>query len=149
MKSKDSTPVFTGINDSSRPVTGSHPIQKAEPDPPEPADTLNPVVSGNKNKPEADTVFTAIGTEPFWAVYVIKEKKILFHPAEGPDVEAAWVAPAYPDQKTILYASKSGNTNFRLTILKKKCSDGMSERNYTYEIQLLLGEQTYKGCGWK
>ena len=39
-----------------------------------------------------DTIFTEFGTELFWSVYIIKDSKIVFHPADVPDVEVPFVA---------------------------------------------------------
>ena len=47
-------------------------------------DTAKPVIQIPET---SDTVFTGFGTEPFWSVYVINNNKIVFHPADGPDVE--------------------------------------------------------------
>ena len=45
----------------------------------------NKVINGTKEE-MADTIFSGFGTEPFWSVYVIDNRKIVFHPADGPDV---------------------------------------------------------------
>src|SRR5688572_18813425 len=43
------------------------------------------------NTPAGDTLFTGFGNEPFWAVYVIGNIKIVFHPMDGNDVEVPFV----------------------------------------------------------
>src|SRR5688572_9377156 len=61
-------------------------------------------------KLSTDTVFTALGTEPFWAVYVIKNNKIVFHPADGQDIEVPWIEATTSDAVTRQYTS-FGNGN--------------------------------------
>ena len=95
----------------------------------------------------SDTLLHAVGTEPFWSLYVIKDKKIIFHPAEGADVEVPFVAPANTDSVTRRFTSANDNTNLELIITKQECSDGMSEKVYPYSVTLSLNAVKYKGCG--
>lgn len=92
-----------------------------------------------------DTIFTGLGNEPFWAVYVIKDSKILFHPADGPDVEVPYV-PASSGPASILYNSSGNGNSIELTIIKKDCSDGMSDIIHTHEVQLRVNNTKYTGC---
>lgn len=94
-----------------------------------------------------DTVFHGIGTEPFWSVYVIKDSKIVFDPADGPEVELPYVAATIVDPLTTTYNSTSGTSALNLTIIKKNCSDGMSETVHPYEVTLTVNGSTYSGCG--
>ena len=93
-----------------------------------------------------DTVFTGFGTEPFWAVYVVKGSKIIFHPADGPDVEVPYV-----EAKTIQYGtrykSSSSDASIELSIAKKECSDGMNEETHSYRVILVVNKEEYTGCG--
>lgn len=94
-----------------------------------------------------DTIFTGTGTEPFWAVYVINSSKIVFHPAEGADVEVPFAAPSVPDSITANYNSASADAAIDLTITRKECSDGMSEIIYPYSVSLTVNGSKYTGCG--
>lgn len=94
-----------------------------------------------------DTIFTAFGNEPFWAVYIIREQKIVFHPADGGDVEVPYVAAAQVDPLTQRYTSAGDSATLELIIIKKDCSDGMSDMTHNYETSLKLNAVTYKGCG--
>ena len=93
-----------------------------------------------------DTIFFGLGTEPFWAVYIIKDSKIIFHPAEGPEVEAPFVAPSIVNNTTT-YHSSAGGSSIDLVITKKACSDGMSDNVHTYEVMLTVNKTKYSGCG--
>ena len=94
-----------------------------------------------------DTVFTGFGTEPFWLVYVVQNNKIVFHPADGTDVEVPFVVAATPDNITRTYNSVSGSSAIELTIIKKSCGDGMSEQTHPYEVKLVVNKTKYAGCG--
>ena len=93
-----------------------------------------------------DTVFTGFGTEPFWAVYVVKGSKIIFHPADGPDVEVPFVEPTTGNNAT-RYKSTSANASVELNIAKKECSDGMGDEMHSYRVILLVNKTEYTGCG--
>jgi uncharacterized membrane protein len=58
-----------------------------------------------------DTLFTGFGNEPFWSVYVVKDNKIVFHPADGTDVQVDYVAPSTANNTTKQYNSVSGNNS--------------------------------------
>ena len=95
----------------------------------------------------ADTLFTGFGNEPFWAVYVIGNKKIVFHPMDGMDVEVPHVTPTTVDSLTSRYASSSGSADLVLIITKKNCSDGMSDETHKYAVDLTVNKTHYSGCG--
>jgi uncharacterized membrane protein len=96
--------------------------------------------------PLNDTVFTALGTEPFWALYIINNNKILFHPMNGPDVEVPYVA-AKSGPASVQYSSSGNGNNIEVTISKENCSDGMSEENYAYSVLLFVNKERFAGCG--
>jgi uncharacterized membrane protein len=112
-------------------------------------DTAKQVNQIPQKPARTDTIFTGLGTEPFWSVYVVNNSKIIFHPAEGSDVEVPFVPATAPDTITTRYSSVTGNTSMELTIIKKECSDGMSEHTYPYEVTLLVNKKKYTGCGKK
>ena len=109
-------------------------------------DTAKPVIQ----IPETpDTVFTGFGTEPFWSVYVINNNKIVFHPADGPDVEVPYVAASVVDNNTNRYNAPGSAATLELIITKKDCSDGMSEQTHPYTVTLSINKTKYTGCGRK
>jgi uncharacterized membrane protein len=109
-------------------------------------DTTQPVKQMPEKPGSPDTVFTGFGNEPFWAVYVVKDRKIVFHPADGPDVELPYTAPSTVANST-QYNAVSGNNSIELVIVKKDCSDGMSDQTHPYSISLLVNKTKYTGCG--
>lgn len=94
-----------------------------------------------------DTVFTAFGNEPFWALYVIRDQKLLFHPADGPDVEAPYVAPVEVDSLTRRYQSAGDSAAIQLLVTRKDCSDGMSDMTHRFATEVKVNAATYNGCG--
>ena len=93
-----------------------------------------------------DTIFTGFGTEPFWSVYVVANSKIVFHPADGPDVEVPYV-PLSLGVNSSQYNSDSGNSSIHLSYSRKDCSDGMSGEIHPYEVLLVVNKTKYSGCG--
>ncbi|MBC7874278.1 MAG: hypothetical protein H7Y01_09800 [Ferruginibacter sp.] len=110
-------------------------------------DTAQPVNQMPPVPAIPDTIFSGFGTEPFWAVYVINNNKIVFHPADGPDTEVPFVAATSPGNSIIKYNSASGSTQMELIITKKDCSDGMSEVTHPFEVALTINTKKYSGCG--
>jgi uncharacterized membrane protein len=94
-----------------------------------------------------DTVFTGFGTEPFWSVYVVINSKIVFHPAEGPDVEVPYPAAGPSVVGDTTHYISSASPAIDLLIVKKNCSDGMSEIIHPYSVTLSVNKTTYAGCG--
>ena len=93
-----------------------------------------------------DTIFTGFGTEPFWSVYVVKDSKIIFHPADGPNVEVPFVEATTVNNAT-RYKSSSPDGSIELNIAKKECSDGMSDEIHSYRVIVVVNKEEYAGCG--
>jgi uncharacterized membrane protein len=109
--------------------------------------TQKPGPGNEQSTTAADTVFTAFGNEPFWALYVIRGSKLLFHPADGGDVEVPYVEPAEIDATTRRYSSVGDSATIELTITRKDCSDGMSDLTHKFQTQVKVNAVTYEGCG--
>jgi len=109
-------------------------------------DTAEKTVQMPAQPATPDTIFTGFGTEPFWAVYVVKDSKIIFHPADGPDVEVPFVE-ATSVNNVSRYKSSSPDASIELSIAKKECSDGMSDEIHSYRVILVVNKEEYTGCG--
>lgn len=110
-------------------------------------DTAKQVIQMPETPSTPDTIFTGFGNEPFWAVYVIKNSKIVFHPADGPDVELPFVASSAVNDITKKYNAASSTATLELIITKKDCSDGMSDEIHPYTVVLSINKAKYSGCG--
>lgn len=96
-----------------------------------------------------DTIFTSFVTVQFWSVQIVNNNKIIFYPADGPDVKVPFVAVTSPDSINTKYNSVNGNTTMDLTIVKKDCNDGMSKETHSYGVSLKTDTIKYPGCGRK
>ncbi|MBK7562594.1 MAG: hypothetical protein IPI68_14075 [Chitinophagaceae bacterium] len=110
-------------------------------------DSVKQIIQIPETPVPADTIFTGFGTEPFWSVYVINNSKIVFHPADEVDKEVPYVTPVVINVNTKTYKSFSATDTLELTIFKKDCSDGMSDKTHSYEVTLLINKTKYSGCG--
>jgi len=96
-----------------------------------------------------DVSITAAGTEPFWS-FTYSEGKILWRApamdAVGNMVEEAYdVGFARTDNTYTLWGLGS-NDGVRTKVTKEVCSDGMSDREYTHKVKMMLNEREYHGC---
>lgn len=94
-----------------------------------------------------DTIFTALGTEPFWAAYVIKKSKIVFENAEGLKAEFPFVYAVLMEKGDVKYSSSNDSLSLEIIINWESCSDGMSENEYHYSVKLKVNNRHYTGCG--
>ena len=108
---------------------------------------ITPVETKDSVEVKKDTLFSAFGNEPFWHVAIIENDKYIFHPMDGADVIVPWVAATTVDSITTKFASSSGNSNIVLIVTKKKCSDGMSDIEHGYVVDLTVNATQYSGCG--
>ncbi len=87
-----------------------------------------------------ELLYSAVGTEPFWAVSLAGGSLAISQP--GTQTQSI----------AVTLSEKGGVRRFRgdgmtMTVAPGPCSDGMSERTYPDRVQIAMGEQTLKGCG--
>lgn len=82
-----------------------------------------------------------IGTEPFWSLQLLKGDTLSFQKAEW---EAPLLLPAQYRRTgdTVLFTAKGINA----TMVRQACSDGMSDRQYSYGITIRYERDTLRGC---
>ncbi len=85
--------------------------------------------------------YTALGTEPFWSL-AIEGKRMMFTLAGEHHVFGA-SAVSRPSLNGWRYVSKTITADVTFT----SCSDGMSDRTYKDTVTVMVGKNTYKGCG--
>jgi uncharacterized membrane protein len=94
-----------------------------------------------------DSDLTLLGTEPFWAMQISKEAKTAtFSRPSSSDMNAAYPVESKGEGGTIVLTSQSPEGDIVMTLSKKKCLDGMSDREYPWEATVLFNGQTLKGC---
>ena len=85
--------------------------------------------------------YKALGTEPFWSL-TIEGKRMVFDLAGEHHVFGASTV-ARPSFNGWRYVSKTITADVTFA----PCSDGMSERTYKDTVTVMVGKNTYKGCG--
>lgn len=123
--------------------------KKQNGDPVGPKDSIitGDTARGNGSVNSSDTVFRGMGTEPFWAVYIINKEKIVYHPADGDIITVPYAEAALPDNITTKFNSANDSVTMELILVKKNCNNGMSDIVYPYEVNLKINAMTLKGCG--
>jgi uncharacterized membrane protein len=87
----------------------------------------------------------AIGTEPFWGA-TIEGRCVTYSHPENPAGTRVWTRyTAAPDGGS--WVGALGGRPFELTTRAAPgCSDGMSDRRYPIEVDLLVGGERRRGC---
>lgn len=96
------------------------------------------------------------GTEPFWGARITASGGIVFAPMDGPEtalpIEKATNAVGRNTRFAVL--ARAGETTARAMLARfESCTDGMSDRDFGWRIDLLLEKpgdasypQLYEGC---
>ncbi len=120
--------------------------RQKEADTTKPANTDTSKTVEISKEPAADTLFTGLGTEPFWSLRIIKDKEIFFTTADGMEVSFPYARLNRSGNEYRCISTK-GRASIVLKITKNKCSDGMSETQYDYEVLAVVSTVAYRGCG--
>lgn len=89
----------------------------------------------------APTTYKALGTEPFWSL-AIDGKRMVLTLAGAHHVFGA-SAVSSPSVNGWRHVSKTITADVTFT----PCNDGMSDRTYKDTVTVIVGKETYKGCG--
>lgn len=85
------------------------------------------------------------GTEPFWSVNIQSEgitwEAMGEMPLKYPAVDVYEKA-----DKSLTWATKSGNSTLTIVLIPGACSDGMSEIEYPFQARVTLDGKEYQGC---
>ena len=84
--------------------------------------------------------YSAIGTEPFWAVIVRGSIATLQRPDHAP---LRFTVRVGNDGKAVRYQGDG----FAMTLTEGPCSDGMSDAIWSDRVQLAFADGVLKGCG--
>ena len=104
---------------------------------PEPAPAPAPVVIGGV---DLSTQVRVSGTEPFWGIDMRPDALVF----TGVDRVELWLAnPGAVMQGEAAVIAAEGLT---LTLKPATCSDGMSDRVYPLQAEVMLGTELLKGC---
>ena len=89
----------------------------------------------------APTTYQALGTEPFWSLEM-SNGMLTFKDANDP-ITRVMEYRATPTLNGWRYVAKTLTADVTLT----PCGDGMSDRTYKDTVTVMVGKETYKGCG--
>ncbi|MBU1375854.1 MAG: hypothetical protein KKE02_23260 [Alphaproteobacteria bacterium] len=108
-----------------------------------PAITAAPSSSMDISKP-----ITARGTEPFWALTIDGKAFKLTRP-EHPDVIAEAPGAAIASGRAIWVAKTPEGQQITVTLYASACSDGMSDSKYPLTAEVVMLNESLRGCAAK
>jgi uncharacterized membrane protein len=103
-------------------------------------------------EPSADETALAndlriVGTEPFWAIDISKTSNSATYSRAGEaDLTLSYPKESKDADGASELTSTSPQGNLVMTLRKKDCSDGMSDRIYPWEAEVAFKGETLKGC---
>jgi uncharacterized membrane protein len=96
--------------------------------------------------------FIANGTEPFWNITVSK-RGIVYSSPDKPKQTFPYVTPltaaGRPANSVRVYRLTGRGNNILIIRQVSVCSDGMSDKNYSYSATAILGNRVLDGCAQK
>jgi len=98
-----------------------------------------------------DPFFKGLGTEPFWSV-AVDRNFIVYTNVEGmKEIFPVTGFTGTGDKGPRILTSRNAGYEIRLSVVKGKCSDGMSDQVFDYEVAVSLTGKgpaiQQKGCG--
>jgi uncharacterized membrane protein len=92
--------------------------------------------------------FNLVGADPFWAIQISTEGKTakFSRPGES-DLDIGFPGESKGQAGAVVLTSTSPEGDVVMTLTKKDCLDGMSDRKYPYEVSVVYKGRTLKGCG--
>ena len=88
------------------------------------------------------------GTEPFWDVKFSEKAGTIVFFNVGEDKKYTFpYSPPKKEGENLIYTTLEGKNTLTATLIKGKCSDGMSDLVHTYASEVVINGQKFKGCG--
>lgn len=116
---------------------------------PPPADAPAAATPASTGGMDISQPISARGTEPFWAVEITDGTKFRLTRPDQPEVAAeAPGAALSPDGATWVAKGAKGE-QLTITLKMGACSDGMSDLKYPMSAEVVLLNETLKGCAAK
>lgn len=94
----------------------------------------------------ASETFNFTGTEPFWGGHV-GAGRLVFEAPDNPKGEAFRVRRT-AQRRAISFNGTMSLGAFEMVVTRKLCSDGMSDRDFPFEVTVSFAGRTLQGCGW-
>ncbi len=101
------------------------------------------------SEPVIPAEFKALGTEPFWALTATGSgtpRTLRYSTPDNIDGTPVTIEDEAADGSSRRIGGTLDGKAFALLLTVEQCSDGMSDRIYPFAAQVVLGEQTLRGC---
>jgi uncharacterized membrane protein len=106
--------------------------------------TLTGCVSPSGTPSAFPRSLSGVGTEPFWNIEIV-DQTVLYSSADAPAPRRARLTRR--DTTGVLEMSgRLDGERLRLTVRRRSCSDGMSDRSYPFTLEVTLGGRDLHGC---
>lgn len=98
--------------------------------------------------------FWCHGTEPFWGIQISEAEGGIFfkNMADETGTRYTWNEPRTNGSTSWVYeasAIPSDKDRLKIVIKKEKCTDGMSDIEYNYSVEVTKGKETLRGCAMR
>jgi uncharacterized membrane protein len=110
-----------------------------------PAMMTAPAATASETKDAFPPELLVVGTEPFWTVKA-GSTALEFTTPETVSQPMQWIGGRELLDGMLVMRGGEGERAYRLSVEVASCSDGMSDLEYPYTAEFVLGTQTYKGC---
>jgi uncharacterized membrane protein len=112
--------------------------------PPADAPKMPPAASIDISQP-----ITARGNEPFWAITIENGTKLTLKRPDHPDLAAEAPGAAIDNGRAIWVARTADGRQITVTLYVAECSDGMSDLRYPMSAEIVLLDESLRGCAAK
>jgi uncharacterized membrane protein len=87
----------------------------------------------------------ALGTEPFWALDIDSTGLRFITPDDTSGIRFPPLVPTSSGD-TVVWVGETERAAIDVRIWRERCSDGMSDRVYTFAATVRIAATTYRGC---
>ena len=87
------------------------------------------------------------GTEPFWQLQISEKENLIdfYDPMAQTTLHFSYSKPQVLNGTTI-FSAKNSSGLISIKISNEKCSDGMSDKQYSCKAQVVIDKNEYRGC---
>jgi uncharacterized membrane protein len=115
---------------------------------PPPADAPKAALPAQPTNMDISKPITAHGTEPFWGLTIDGKAFKLTRP-DHPDVVAEAPGAAIASGRAIWIAKTPEGQQITVTLYDSECSDGMSDLKYPMTAEVVMLNESLRGCAAK
>lgn len=121
-------------------------VDAGPPTPGAPSDGGDPAPASNMlGGVDLDGDVSVTGTEPFWGIQ-FTDGSVSYSGVDRPEQIAPRTAPVIQGAMATWTLTTDAGNELVVTLSETECSDGMSDRTYPLNAQVVIGEETLIGC---